>query len=279
MGEYVQATYIAVGLLVPFLALLRWLHPWPTTQDLALGFLLGMSGTALVLLVRGLGPWPEGGIPGAFLTAGALEEAVKLLLGGLLLRRLGGEIKLGPAEGALTLAFLGAGFEAVEDFQYLIGGVGQGLPLGEVVAARALPMHLALGLAVGGYLARGLAGRPLWLAWAWLLAAGLHGGFNAVAGHAPFPWAAGYSALVLGWALSCFLREGRRSPWGLGARLRGMDPWKAGVAVQGIGWEGWGYLAKGEGSPVGWVLALGLAILYPILVLALGLFLQLVGGG
>lgn len=48
---------------------------------------------------------------------------------------------MGPAEGMLTLAFLGAGFEAVEGFQYLVGGVTQGLPLGEIVAARALPMH------------------------------------------------------------------------------------------------------------------------------------------
>ena len=76
-----------------------------------------MFGTLLVLLARRAGGWPGEGVLGAFLTAGGLEEGVKLTLGLVLLRRLAGEAWVGPAEGMLTLAFLGAGFEAVEDFQ------------------------------------------------------------------------------------------------------------------------------------------------------------------
>ena len=93
MGEYVRAAYLAVGLLLPLLVLLRMVHPYPSTQDLALSFLLGMGGTLLVLLIRGIGTWPSGGLSGAFLTAGALEEGVKLTLGLLFLRRLEVEVR------------------------------------------------------------------------------------------------------------------------------------------------------------------------------------------
>ena len=278
MGEYVRAAYIAVGLLIPWLVLLRWLHPQPTTQDLSLGFLLGMSGTLLVMVILRLAPWPEEGFPEAFLTAGALEEGVKLSLGGLLLRRLGGEAWLGPAEGALTLAFLGAGFEAVEDFQYLIGGLAQGVPLGEVVVARSLPMHLVLGLVAGGWLVK-TTDKPLWFLWTWVLAAGLHGGFNAVAARVPFPWAVAYFAGILGWGLFRFLKKRSYSPWRLAAVFRRMDPWEAGIVMQRLGWETWDHLTQEGRSPAGWVMALGLGILYPLLILALGLLLHAVGGG
>lgn len=99
MGEYVRAAYIAVGMLLPLLVALRRLHPWPPTQDLALGFLLGMSGTLLVLLARRAGGWPGEGVLGAFLTAGGLEEGVKLTLGLVLLRRLAGERGWGRRRG------------------------------------------------------------------------------------------------------------------------------------------------------------------------------------
>ena len=278
MGEYVRAAYIAVGMLFPLLIALRRLHPWPPTQDLALGFLLGMSGTFLVLLARRAGGWPEEGVLGAFLTAGGLEEGVKLTLGFLLLRRLAGEACLGPAEGMLTLAFLGAGFEAVEDFQYLVGWVNQGVPLGAVVAARALPMHLALGLVVGGRLAQGSTGNPGWLIWAWTLAAALHGGFNLVAGRGALPAAAGYAGLTLCWGLLGFLRAGRRSPFGLRGALRRLDPWQAGLEAHRWGWENMPLLVGGGKVTAGSLaLALGVVILYPLLVLALGLLLQVIG--
>ena len=276
MGEYVRAAYLAVGLLLPLLVLLRMVHPYPSTQDLALSFLLGMGGTLLVLLIRGIGTWPSGGLSGAFLTAGALEEGVKLTLGLLFLRRLEVEVRIGPAEAAIVLAFLGAGFEAVEDFQYLIGGLSQGIPWGEVVAARALPMHLALGLACGGYLARALAGRPWWFLVSWALACALHGGFNSVAGSAGFPLTAGYAGGVVLWGLSSFFFWHRRSPWALRRRLARMDPWEAAQEVRSLGWEGVELLLseKARSSAAWWVLALGLGILYPLLVLGLGLLME-----
>jgi len=253
MGEYVRAAYLAVGLLFPLLVLLRLIHPYPSTQDLALSFLLGMGGTLLVLLIRGIGAWPSGGLSGAFLTAGALEEGVKLALALLFLRRLEVEARIGPAEAAIVLACVGAGFEAVEDFQYLIGGLTQGIPWGEVVAARALPMHLALGLACGGYLAPALAGRPWWFLLSWVLAGALHGGFNSVAGSASFPLTSGYAGGVALWGLSSFLFWHRRSPWALRRRLSHMDPWEAAQEVRSLGWSGIAVvLPKRPPSPAAW---------------------------
>ncbi len=70
MGDYFRAAYLAVGMVFPFLVLLRRLHPQPPTTDLALGFLLGMGVTFPVVLARNVVAWPEGGLLGAFLTAG-----------------------------------------------------------------------------------------------------------------------------------------------------------------------------------------------------------------
>lgn len=277
MGEYVQAAYIAVGLLLPLLALLRYLHPYPQAQDLSLAFLLGMGGTLPVLLIRGIGTWPEGGLAGAFLTAGALEEGVKLALGALLVRRLSQGLRVGPAEGALVMAFLGAGFEAVEDFQYLAGWTSRGVPWGQVVAARALPMHVALGLVSGGLLARGVQGRPTSAVVAWGLAAGLHGGFNVLAGRSSLGWVAFYAGGLLIIGFSSFFVTLQRSPWRLPRAMRHMDPWEAGLAVGELGWQTVAQVLPGETRAPYWVLALGLGILYPLLVLGLGLLLQAIG--
>jgi len=257
----------------PFLVLLRRLHPQPPTTDLALGFLLGMGVTFPVVLARNVVAWPEGGLLGAFLTAGGLEEGVKLGVGWLFLRRLAEEVRVGPAEGALVLAFLGAGFEAVEDLQYLLAGGQQGVPLGELLLARGLPVHLALGLVVGFF----LGSLPGWKALpVWALAAGLHGGFNALAGRVPYPALAGYTAGLLAWGLVSLTLAHHASPWSLPRRLSPLDPWRAGLEVHRLGWEGVRQVLAPR-APSGvpwWVLGLGLAILYPLLVLALGLLLQ-----
>lgn len=231
-----------------------------------------------MLLIRGIGTWPSGGLSGAFLTAGALEEGVKLTLALLFLRRLEVEARIGPAEAAIVLACLGAGFEAVEDFQYLIGGLSQGIPWGEVVAARALPMHLALGLACGGYLAGALAGRPWRFLLSWVLACALHGGFNSVAGSATFSLTAGYAGGVALWGLSSFFIWHRRSPWALRRRLSHMDPWEAAQEAHSLGWNGMALLfsEKARSPAAWWVLALGVGILYPLLVLGLGLLMEAV---
>lgn len=276
MGEYVRAAYVAVGLVLPLLVLLRALHPYPRAPDLSLAFLLGMGGTLLVLLIRGVGSWPNEGWGGAFVTAGALEEGVKLALGTALLRQFSREARVGPAEAALVLACLGAGFGAVEDFQYIIGGLSQGVPWGEVVAARALPMHLALGLVAGGWLGRALEGSPGWVFFGWGLAAALHGGFNTVARTSSFPVVAGYAAGVFLWGLGSLWRWARRSPWALRRRLARADPWEVARAVQDLGWEGLSLiLAREPASPVAWwALALAVGILYPLLVLGLGLLME-----
>lgn len=231
-----------------------------------------------MLLIRGIGTWPSGGFQGAFLTAGALEEGVKLALALLFLRRLEVEARIGPAEAAIVLACVGAGFEAVEDFQYLIGGFSQGIAWGEVVAARALPMHLALGLVSGGYLAQVLAGRPWWFLVSWVLACALHGGFNSIAGSATFSLTSGYAGGVALWGLSSFFLWHRRSPWALRRRLSHMDPWEAAQEVRSLGWSGIVVVfpERARSPAAWWVLALGVGILYPLLVLGLGLLMEAV---
>lgn len=82
--------------------------------------------------------------------------------------------------------------------------------------------------------------------------------------------------MTLGWGVIWFLWAGRRSPFKLRQALRRLDPWQAGLMVHRWGWENVGPLMrKDRGTPGGW--ALGVMILYPLLVLAMGLLLQAIG--
>ncbi|MGC9529150.1 MAG: PrsW family glutamic-type intramembrane protease [Candidatus Bipolaricaulaceae bacterium] len=278
MEVYVRAAYVALGLVVPLLAFLRWLHPAPSTTDLSLAFLLGMMGTALVALVRAAFGWPEAGWGRAFVTAGGLEEGAKLALGWALVGRLRREGGFGPAEAALSLAFLGGGFAAVEDFHYLVAGLERGLGWGAVVAARALPMHVALGMVVGVVVGRAGAVPLPWVGAAWALGAGLHGGFNLVAQAADLSWAALYAAGVTGWGLALMWRWARWSPWALHRWLGVGGMWEANRAVRWLGWTGLELVLGQRSAPsLAWLpLALSLVVLYPLLILALGLLTQLV---
>jgi len=280
---FIRSIYWASVLSLAYIYLLYRSQPLRRipTVPMMVSFVAGMLAVIPVVLVRRILPIDAGGLD-PVLVAPWIEEAAKLAVFAVTIRRFRFPDVVEPLDIAIYFGVLGVGFGVYEDVSYIFAAAAPSWTAGDVgrfrevfrwvVLARAFPGHILFNALAGFVLGEGLrngrrcAGR--WLA-AFAAAVAAHAGFNAVASAGEIPLLT-YCVALIGLFLGLRRRAVARSPFrALIERVEGRrTEWPyARSAVEllfaeGFDWPG----ARRRGFFQFYPIVLSLAVLFPLLV-------------